>query len=480
MEHKTLYEAMRQAGQAAAPPQAVNCLHAILRNIEQIPFADRAGCEPSELLQKHFVVLTVDELTRKAQAAGHPLAILNEQLHVFTGLHWVPVEGKTARWFCGEASYYMGAPELDARHYDFRNKLYQQLTDYTTKAEPPAGTRINLLNGTLYFPDGEPELKPHTAADYLTHCLPFEYTRQSYAPEWQQFLNEVLPESDKQAVLQEFLAWLFIPTSELKLEKALLLYGNGSNGKSVVFEVISAMLGHANVSNYSLSDLTDTRGYHRAELPGHLVNFASEINTKVGVDKFKALVSGEPIDARHPYGVPFTIEDYAKFIFSANELPSDIEQTHAFFRRFLILPFERTIPDSKQDKHLPQRIIERELPGVLNWCMEALPRLRQQAGFSECEAAARALKRFQVESDSVQLYLEDIGMQAGDEERERLTELYGHYRLHIREAGMQACKRDKFRKRLEGLGFRVSKMNTGKMVYYQLKSDASDAPVTQK
>jgi putative DNA primase/helicase len=235
-----------------------------------------------------------------------------------------------------------------------------------------------------------------------------------------------------------------------------------------VFEVISAMLGKANVSNYSLSDLTDARGYHRAELPGHLVNFASEINTRVGIDKFKALVSGEPIDARHPYGTPFTIEDYAKFIFSANELPADVEQSHAFFRRFLILPFEKTIPDQQQDKHLPQRIIHNELPGVLNWALEALPRLRQQAGFSECEAAAHTLQRFQVESDSVQVWLEEAAITAGEDERENITSIYAKYREGARDAGMMPVKRNKFKKRLEALGFTVERMRTGTMVKYQI------------
>lgn len=467
MENADLKEAMQEAGRAPAPPLAADCLNAILQNLERVSFADRTGCQANELYQKHFIVITVDELTQKAEDAGHPLALINKKLHVFTGFHWVDVDGDIARWFLGEAAAKMGAPVLDARHFEFKEKLFKQLTDYTTKAEPPAGTRINLLNGTLYFPNGEPTIKPHTAEDYLTHCLPFAYERSATAPEWQRFLNEVLPESDKQAVLQEFLSWLFIPTSQLKLEKGLLLYGYGRNGKSVVFDVINAMLGKTNVSKFTLSDLTDARGYHRAELPGHLVNYASEINTKLSSDKFKALISGEPVDARHPYGTPFTIEDYCKFIFNANELPTDVEQTDAFFRRFLILPFEQTITQDKKDTHLADRIIDNELPGVLNWCLEGMPRLRRQAGFSECEAAERALKRFQVESDSVQLFLEDARISAGEDERENVTSLYDKYREGARAAGMQPVKRNKFKKRLDALGFTIERMNTGTMVKYK-------------
>jgi putative DNA primase/helicase len=53
-------------------------------------------------------------------------------------------------------------------------------------------------------------------------------------------------------------------------------------------------------------------------------------------------------------------------IFNANELPRDEEQTNAFFRRFIIVPFDVTIPAEEQDRKLHRKIIDGELAGAFN------------------------------------------------------------------------------------------------------------------
>ena len=138
------------------------------------------------------------------------------------------------------------------------------------------------------------------------------------------------------------------------------VYGLGANGKSVIHDIVRALIGPENISSYSLQSLTNNTGYQRAEIANKLVNYASEINTNLEATYFKALVSGEPIEARIIYGRPFIIENYAKFIFNCNELPFAPEHTLAFFRRFLIIPFEVTIPPERQDKDLANKIINNE------------------------------------------------------------------------------------------------------------------------
>jgi putative DNA primase/helicase len=48
--------------------------------------------------------------------------------------------------------------------------------------------------------------------------------------------------------------YLFV--KDLKLELVFLLYGEGCNDKSVFQEVLTGVIGHENVSSYSLEDLT--------------------------------------------------------------------------------------------------------------------------------------------------------------------------------------------------------------------------------
>lgn len=116
--------------------------------------------------------------------------------------------------------------------------------------------------------------------------------------------------------------------------------------------------GEANIGSYSLQRLTDDTGYFRAKLSNLLLNYASEINGSLETSIFKQLVSGEPVEARLPYGEPFILKQYAKLMFNCNELPRDVEHTHAYFRRFIIIPFDVTIPEERQDKNLHTRIRE--------------------------------------------------------------------------------------------------------------------------
>jgi len=265
--------------------------------------------------------------------------------------------------------------------------------------------------------------------------------------------------------LAEYIGYVFVRTSTLKLEKALILLGPGSNGKSVFFEIIIALLGHENVSTYTLQSLTDQKGYHRARLSNRLVNYASEINGNMETSLFKQLVSGEPVEARLPYGAPFTLTDYAKLIFNCNELPSDVEHTNAFFRRFMIVPFEVTIPESDQDKELATKIIRNELSGVFNWVLDGLQRLLDQRGFTHSKAVQRQNNKYRRESDSVQMFTEEKGYSKSVNTYNTLSDLYTKYKWFCEADGYYPVSKKKFSKRLKHSGVKVKRMAQGNVVY---------------
>lgn len=91
------------------------------------------------------------------------------------------------------------------------------------------------------------------------------------------------------------------------MEKAMLLYGSGGNGKSVIFDTMNALLGEENISNFSLSNLLEE--HNRALIAYKLLNYGSEINATKTRDEFRNLVSTEPIQARLKYGNSFTMKN---------------------------------------------------------------------------------------------------------------------------------------------------------------------------
>ena len=218
-------------------------------------------------------------------------------------------------------------------------------------------------------------------------------------------------------------------------------------------------------SNYSLNSLTNDSGYFRAKIGNKLVNYASEINGKLETDVFKQMASGEPIEARLPYGEPFILNEYAKLIFNCNELPKDVEHTTAYFRRFLIIGFDVTIPENKQDKQLPQKIVNNELSGVFNWILKGLDRLLEQKNFSKCEAIDNARSDYEKQSDSVQLFITEMEYKTSPTEYILISELYLRYKNFCNEDGYRAVGKQNFIKRLNHYKIFVKRINKGYVAY---------------
>jgi putative DNA primase/helicase len=434
--------------------------------------------ESFEMKQKHFLILSVENIRKIAESHKWGMCKNHDFIYLYNGTFWAELEKEELKKFLGEAAERMGVDKFSARHFLFRENLLKQFiaTAYLPTPENKNDTvLINLSNGTFEISPQGTKLRPFDRSDFLTYQLPFEYEPQAKAPLFEAYLNKVLPDKERQRVLAEFLGFVFIKhgSNALKEEKALILYGTGANGKSVFFEIVNALLGTDNVSSYSLQSLTNDSGYFRAKMANKLVNYASEINGKLEASVFKQLVSGEPVEARLPYGQPFMLKQYAKLIFNCNELPKDVEHTNAYFRRFLIIPFDVTIPEAEQDKNLHTKIIENELSGVFNWVLEGLNRLLKQKRFSECEAAQKAVEQYKIESNSIKQFLDENGYRNSPTHYRLLKELYPEYRAFCMEDGMTAFKKMNFSKQLQTMGFVIDRQpGTGQKIVYLKKEDS--------
>jgi putative DNA primase/helicase len=423
-----------------------------------------------KLSLKHFLVLSVENTLNIAEKNRWGLCKNHDFIYLYNGTFWAEIDKETFQKFLGEAAEKMGVTKFSARFYQFREQLFKQFLSTAYLPTPESNKEtvlINLQNGTFEISPHGTRLRPFDRLDFLPYQLPFEYNPKAKAPMFEAYLNKVLPDPERQRVLSEYLGYVFIKHGgRLKLEAALILYGTGANGKSVFFEIVNALLGNENVSSYSLQELTDDSGYYRAMIANKLVNYASEINGKLQTDSFKRMVSGEVIPARLPYGKPMNLTNYAKFIFNCNELPKDVEHTNAYFRRWLIIPFDVTIPKEEQDSELHSKIIENELSGVFNWVLEGLNRLLEQKRFSNCLAAQQAVEQYKIESNSVQMFLNENEYTSSSTSYKLITELYPEYKTFCIEDGMTPFKKTNFIKQLRALGFLVDRASQNKLVAY--------------
>jgi putative DNA primase/helicase len=448
------------------------------RQLEQVPTDSeqakdiRKKLDKIKLNTKHLLVSSVENILELAKENRWSLCKNHDFVYIYNGEFWSELDEQALQKFLGEASERMGVAKFSARHYQFREQLIKQFLCLAYLPTPQVNNEtvlINLRNGTFEITSKGTKLRPFDSTDFLTYQLPFEYDLSAKAPLFEQYLNRVLPDIERQKILAEYMGYVFIKhgSRTLKEEKALILHGSGANGKSVFSELVNALLGAENVSSYSLQNLTETQGYQRAKLANKLVNYASEINGKLETSIFKQLVSGEPVEARLPYGQPFIMNQYAKLIFNCNELPKEVEHTHAYFRRFLIIPFDVTIPPEEQDKQLHIKIIENELSGVFNWVLQGLHRLLQQKKFSECEAVKIALEQYKLESDSVQMFLNESDYVRSTSSSTPLKDLHKKYREFCMESGFRECSIQTFSSRLKNAGYVLERKKSGQVVYVE-------------
>lgn len=170
------------------------------------------------------------------------------------------------------------------------------------------------------------------------------------------------------------------------------------------------------------------------------------------------------MQARRIYSTPFVMDRYAKLMFNCNELPREVELTNAFFRRFIIIPFNQTISESEQDPELAKKIINTELSGIFNWVLDGLERLLTNKRFTESTLVKEQIDRYRREADSVAMFIEEEQYKPSLEYEILLKTLYGEYRQFCQENGYKACFTKKLAESLRSLGFIQERKSQGNII----------------
>lgn len=273
---------------------------------------------------------------------------------------------------------------------------------------PQLNGKLNCANGVLDLVTGD--LEPHNPDFGFQYCLPYEYDADASCPTWLQFMDDImLSDPGNIKVLQEFLGYA-ISGSTYKHHKFLMLAGTGRNGKGTMMSIISELAGGSrNVSAVSMTEMQKNEN-NRQLLEGKLFNFADE--TDVNEFKNTALlkkITGEgEILVKLMYNQPYLIHSRAKLVFSCNELPSLNDTSHAFKQRMIAIPFNArfTADKGNVDINIRKKLLK-ELPGVLNWCIEGYRRLEKQESFSVSASATEFADDYFVSNNPLEHWVEE-------------------------------------------------------------------------
>ena len=197
--------------------------------------------------------------------------------------------------------------------------------------------------------------------------------------------------------------------TRLKEPKAFVLHGRSAgNGKSQVLDLARGLLPKDSVQAISPADFGDDRKI--IHLTGVLLNATDELGSAQAIasDRFKGIVTGDPITGREVYRPAATFKPQALHVFATNILPSFRGGfDRGVQRRLIVVSFNRTIPETARVPHLGELIVEREGAALLAFAIEGASRLIRQGYFTEPPSSRTALRDWIVGSDSVIAWMEE-------------------------------------------------------------------------
>lgn len=252
-------------------------------------------------------------------------------------------------------------------------------------------------------------LRPHTPEWFSTVCLAYSYDPKARCPLWERMLLRNLSgDLERIALLQEFIGLCLSRSTDF--QKFLMLLGEGGTGKSSVLAGIIALLGMPNISSVALERFGER--FALFQMLGKLANVCAEIGEtdKVAEGILKALTSGDPHEFERKGRDCITAVPTARLVFSTNNFPRFTDRTGGIWRRLILVPFNEVIPDHEKvvgmDK--PEWWQQQgELPGLLNWAIEGLRRLRQQGRFTESAVVKTTVAEYRQESNPAAIFLQD-------------------------------------------------------------------------
>lgn len=278
----------------------------------------------------------------------------------------------------------------------------------------PPKRMVNVQNGVYNLE--EDALEEHNPEHNFTFRIDYPYIKDAECPEIDDFLSEVTGSEEDKETLYEIIAYSLLPSNPLN--KAAMLAGSGDNGKTVFLEIVKELLGQENVVNKKIQDLQ--RAFDAHSLYGKLAMIDDDLPpTKIkDPSMFKKLTGGSDIGAEVKFGDHYDFQPFAFPMFAANQIPPSEDESHGFFRRWVIVDFPYQFknnpnPEDEWQKQAEPReeLVERltspsEMEGLLRKSIEKLEEILEQNEFSHTRNVEDVRKKWREHSIPVVSFIE--------------------------------------------------------------------------
>lgn len=278
-----------------------------------------------------------------------------------------------------------------------------RLDRHPTLLATPSGT-IDLAAGRL---------RPADPDDLLSRCTPVGVDFHLGTPGWNELLGWVSGRDPDMVAWLQRLAGMVVCGQVLE-HRLIVIYGPSRTGKSTFLQVLTRLLGSmavtlpaAMISSRRPMFSTELE-YRKADLRGARLAAAYESEDGGILDEaaVKTLTSSDPITARVIRQEPITFTPSHTTILATNQRPNVISDDDAIWNRLVLVPFSRPCPPDRQDRHLVDRLIGSEGPGILAWAARGAAAYLAD-GLGTCAAVEAATGEYRQEQDLVGRFLSE-------------------------------------------------------------------------
>lgn len=327
---------------------------------------------------------------------------------------------------------------------------------------------LNTQNAELWFEhDGSFSIKEHDPAHKLSAQIGCIYDPEATCPTWDQAIRKVFKKARQPEEVirhfEELIGYVLQQTRHVAIW--LMLKGPGGNGKSFLLRVITELMGNNAVAARSISDLASGRaGNHFTDgLVGKLMLLDDDFEAGAMLPDawLKKLSEAKVVTADPKHAKAYNFVARSVPVILANQWPPTVDLSEGLRRRAMIFESNYVLRDEDKDPAHLERILDGELPGVLNRLIAGLQRfLARGQRFdipAECEAAKEA---WLTSSNATALFSHEV-LQRVSGASVRASVVYDAYENWIRfaEHNVRALGRNKFYEALERLGYRKANRN---------------------
>lgn len=280
--------------------------------------------------------------------------------------------------------------------------------DMFFEAAVPAMTFQNV---TLRFDEAIGKAVPHSSELRCRSHFEFEFSSKAECPEWLAFLDSVFVDdgdkADKILFLQEFVGAAMRWQSTYFERICLLLGYQGRNGKSIFCDIIGRLFKDS-ICSVPPQELSNREA--RVSLDGAQLNMVTDIPVTPMKDTggLKQVTSGDKVAARRLHRQEFLFTPKSGHLYSANLLPRSPDTSEGFYRRWIIIMFNRSFTGSEaRGREELLDSLGAELPGIALWALKGSRSVAERGRYVIPPSSEERVREWERENNIIQQFIED-------------------------------------------------------------------------